>query len=66
MINSTSIELIHDSRRELVSLVHDTKKLSQPILILVSMDKTLSDNEEADLISEYNLQDLIAEVRVPF
>jgi len=65
MIDTTNAEFMHDSRRELISLVHDTKKLSQPILILVSTDNTSSNNEEADLIAECHLEEMIAEVQSP-
>ena len=61
MIDTTDAELMSRSRRELISLVRDTKELSQPILILVSMDNTSS----ADLIAECDFQEIIAEVRSP-
>lgn len=64
VVNTTTnaeFNFMDQSRRELVSLVHDTKKLSQPILILVSTDNASSDNEEADLIAECDLEQMIAE-----
>jgi len=63
VIDMSDAEFMCESRRELVSLVHDTRKLSQPILILVSMDNTSSEKDEADLIAECDFQDMIAGVR---
>ncbi|EDR12171.1 uncharacterized protein LACBIDRAFT_311274 [Laccaria bicolor S238N-H82] len=61
MINSTNIEPMYDLRRELVSLVRDTKRLSQLILILVSTDNISSEEEEADLMAECDFQEMIVE-----
>jgi len=55
MIDTIDAKSMCKSGRELISLAHDTKKLSQ-ILIFVSMDITLSDNEEADLTAECDFQ----------
>ncbi|KIK03902.1 hypothetical protein K443DRAFT_676398 [Laccaria amethystina LaAM-08-1] len=54
VIDTTDAESMHESRRELISLVHDTKKLSQPILILVSTANT-------DVVAECDLEEIIAE-----
>lgn len=65
MIDASNAEYMSRSRRELISLVHDTKTLSQPILILVSTDNISSEKEEADLMAECDFQEMIAEVRSP-
>lgn len=62
MIDASNAEYMSRSRRELISLVHDTKTLSQPILILVSTDNISSEKEEADLMAECDFQEMIAEV----
>lgn len=61
VIDTSNAEYMCQSRIELISLVRDTKKLSQPILILVSTANVLSKADEKDVIAECDLEEIIAE-----